>query len=239
MSDSEIHHLGAAYALDALDDRERAAFEAHLATCGICRDDVREMRETAADLAPLTSDPPPAGLRASVLDEIARTRQLSPLPDAVVRLSDRRSRRIAVAMTAAAAALVIAVGAFVVGSRAGTDFGDEVAEMMAQPDVRVAQLDGSGEGVVTVVWTGDEAAFVAAGLPATPAGTAYELWLIDGSGTPRPTRLLAAPEDGRIEAIVPLTGDADEPSAWGVTVEPGSGSDAPTSDVLYSAAVDA
>lgn len=239
MSDSEIHHLGAAYALDALDDRERAAFEAHLATCGICRDDVREMRETAADLAALTSDAPPAGLRASVLDEIARTRQLSPLPGAVVRLSDRRSRRIAVAMTAAAAALVIAVGAFVVGSRTGTDFGDEVASMMAEPDARVARLDGSGEGTVTVVWTGDEAAFVAAGLPTTPDGTAYELWLIDADGTPRPMRLLAAPDDGRIEAIVPLAGGPAEPSAWGVTVEPGSGSDAPTSDVLYSATVDA
>ena len=119
MSDSEIHHLGAAYALDALDVRERAAFEAHLATCGICRDDVREMRETAADLAALTSAAPPAGLRSSVLDEIARTRQLSPLPGAVVRFADRRSRRLAVAVTAAAAAVVWGVVVLAVVDVAG------------------------------------------------------------------------------------------------------------------------
>ena len=35
MSDIDIHHLAAAYALDALDSHERAAFEAHYpaATC--------------------------------------------------------------------------------------------------------------------------------------------------------------------------------------------------------------
>ena len=44
VSDIDIHHLGAAYALDALDERERAAYEAHYATCEICRTDVREFR---------------------------------------------------------------------------------------------------------------------------------------------------------------------------------------------------
>jgi anti-sigma-K factor RskA len=238
MSDSEIHHLGAAYALDALDDRERAAFEAHLSTCGICRADVREMRETAADLSRLIVETPPPGLRASVLDEIARTRQLSPLPGAVVRLGDHRSRRIAVGLSAVAAALLVAVGAFVVGSRTGTDFGDEVAALLSEPGAGVAQLEGSGGGTVTVVWNDDEAAFVAAGLPAPPPGTAYELWLIDTAGEPRPMRLLAAPDSGRIEAFVPLA-DGVAPAAWGVTVEPVGGSDAPTSDVLFSAPVDA
>ena len=60
MSDIEIHHLGAAYALDALDERERAAYEAHFATCDICRTDVREYRAAAAELASLTATPPPA-----------------------------------------------------------------------------------------------------------------------------------------------------------------------------------
>lgn len=237
MSDSEIHHLGAAYALDALDERERAAFEVHLSTCAACRDDVREMRETAADLSRLTAETPPPGLRASVLDEIGRTRQLSPLPGAVVGLGGHRSRRIAVALSAAAAATLVAVGGFVVGSRAGTDVGDEIAAMLSAPGAGVARLDGSGGGTVTVVWDDDEAAFVAAGLRPTPPGTAYELWLIDAAGEPRPMRLLATPDAGRIEALVSLA-EGSEPAAWGVTVEPAGGSDVPTSAVLYSAPVE-
>ncbi len=34
---SDIHHLTGAYALDAVDDIERARFEQHLAECEDCR----------------------------------------------------------------------------------------------------------------------------------------------------------------------------------------------------------
>ena len=74
MSDIEIHHLGAAYALDALDERERLAFEAHYSACEVCRTDVRDFRATAADLAVLTTSAPSPGTRAKVLAEIATTR---------------------------------------------------------------------------------------------------------------------------------------------------------------------
>ena len=53
MSDIEIHHLGAAYALDALDDRERAAYEAHFATCAVARKrTARSAALTCASTAP-------------------------------------------------------------------------------------------------------------------------------------------------------------------------------------------
>ena len=74
MSDIEIHHLGAAYALDALDERERAAYEAHFATCDICRTDVAEYRAAAADLASLTATPPPPDVKARDGDLAHHTR---------------------------------------------------------------------------------------------------------------------------------------------------------------------
>jgi anti-sigma factor RsiW len=40
VSGIDIHQLAAAYALDALDDRERAEFEAHYPTCPVCRPEV-------------------------------------------------------------------------------------------------------------------------------------------------------------------------------------------------------
>ena len=75
---SDIHKLSGAYALDALDDLERARFEQHLATCEDCRAEVAELRETAALLAETTATAPPASLRESVLAGISQVRPLPP-----------------------------------------------------------------------------------------------------------------------------------------------------------------
>src|SRR4051812_43369909 len=161
MSDIEIHHLGAAYALDALDERERAAYEAHFATCDICRTEVREYRAAAAELATLTTSPPPPDLKARIMGEIATTRQLSPLPTTVVRLSDRRSKRGLTAILAiAAAALFFVAGAVVLGGGDDDSFGDQVASMMEDPTFRVVELGGQGEGSFKVAWTAGEAAVI-------------------------------------------------------------------------------
>ena len=48
---SELHHLAGAYALDALEESERAAFEQHLASCDWCTVEVADFRATAAVLA--------------------------------------------------------------------------------------------------------------------------------------------------------------------------------------------
>ena len=44
---SDLHKLTGAYAVDALDDLERARFEQHLDECDDCRFEVAELRETA------------------------------------------------------------------------------------------------------------------------------------------------------------------------------------------------
>ena len=66
----DLHHLAAAYALDALEPDERAAFEAHYPSCEICSREVVEFRQTAAVLAAQTATPPPADLRAAVMAEV-------------------------------------------------------------------------------------------------------------------------------------------------------------------------
>ena len=80
---SDLHKLTGAYAVDALDELERARFEQHLATCDDCRAEVAELRETAALLADTVATHPPASLRESVLAGISQVRPLpprSPLP---------------------------------------------------------------------------------------------------------------------------------------------------------------
>ncbi|MFE2233554.1 zf-HC2 domain-containing protein, partial [Streptomyces sp. NPDC059442] len=77
MTPAEDVHLDAgAYALHALPPADEAAFEAHLATCEACRREVREFREAAARLGAADPMAPPPDLRARVLDEISRVRQL-------------------------------------------------------------------------------------------------------------------------------------------------------------------
>lgn len=75
----DAHALTGAYVCDALDAAERAAFEAHLATCDACAREVADLRETTAALAMAAAEPPPARLHAAVTAQIATTPQLPPL----------------------------------------------------------------------------------------------------------------------------------------------------------------
>jgi anti-sigma-K factor RskA len=233
MSDIEIHHLGAAYALDALDDRERAAYEAHFATCELCRTDVREYRAAAAELATLTAGPPPPDVKARVMGEIATTRQMSPLPPAVARLSGRRpSRAVTAILAIAAAALFFVAGAVVLGND-DDSFGDEMAAMMEDPTFRVVELAGDGQGSLKVAWTADQAAVIGGDLPEPGEDKRYELWMIDGGGA-HAMHLLDPAEDGQVRRLMAIEG---APSGWGVTIEPARGSTVPTEPVLYHAEV--
>jgi anti-sigma factor RsiW len=80
MSD-DIHALSGAYAVDALDDAERAAFEEHLAVCPACQNEVASLREGAALLAETetTLAQPAPELRERVLAGITMVRPLPPL----------------------------------------------------------------------------------------------------------------------------------------------------------------
>lgn len=75
---SSAHALSGAYALDALDDAERAVFEQHLAGCAECRTEVAGLREAAALIAETTAVEPPPSLRDAVLAQISTVRPLPP-----------------------------------------------------------------------------------------------------------------------------------------------------------------
>src|SRR5215469_12005333 len=72
------HTLAGAYAVDAVDQRDQARFEQHLAGCESCRQEVRGLREAAAALAAVTAVVPPTALRDATLQAVAQTRQLPP-----------------------------------------------------------------------------------------------------------------------------------------------------------------
>jgi anti-sigma-K factor RskA len=233
-------HLGAltgAYALDALDDTERVRLSRHLRSCTECRAEVDAFRETAARLASATATPPPARLRASVLAEVARTRQLP--PDSAVRA---RGRRPGPVLAAAAAALVVVGGAGLGASawswrqdaREAQQVVADVGRVLADPQrvVLDAPFGAGGEGRGTVVVAGDEVVVLADGAPAPGQDRDYQMWFI-AEGDIRPAGLMERTDDGRWwgHAAGIRSGDA-----VGVTVEPDGGSEQPTSDPVMAVA---
>jgi anti-sigma-K factor RskA len=240
VSGTDIHQLAAAYALDAVDDRERAEFEAHYPNCPVCRPEVAGFRETLSQVAAAVAVAPPVSLKADVMAEISATRQLSPLlPDSVIDLASHRRRRQGMlrTLTVAAALIVIAAGAFVVGrhSSGGDDYAAAAKAITDRPDIRKTTLRGTVEGSFQVAWSPSARKIVVEGdgLADPGPGKAYELWLIDAAG-PHAVQLLDKAEGQKVRRVITVDGS---PAQWAVTVEPEGGVDAPTSDPIFSGAV--
>jgi anti-sigma-K factor RskA len=91
--EADLHELAGAYALDALEEVERARFERHLESCSACTAEVSGFTAIATAMATAAAAEPPAGLRARVLADVAVTRQLP--PEVAGAAGQRRSRRAA------------------------------------------------------------------------------------------------------------------------------------------------
>jgi anti-sigma-K factor RskA len=76
---ADVHSLVGAYAVDAIDEQERAAFELHLAECPECRAEVASLVEAGAQLSLVSQTAPPPAMRAAVLAGIRTVRPLPPL----------------------------------------------------------------------------------------------------------------------------------------------------------------
>ena len=97
----EPHDLVASYALDALEEDERASFERHLAECERCSAQLAELQGSVGALAYAAEGPsPPAALRGKILDAARADR------GAEVMFRRRSWALPAVAAIAAAAAMV-------------------------------------------------------------------------------------------------------------------------------------
>ena len=233
----DLHHLAAAYALDALSDEERSDFEAHYPLCDVCAAEVADFRETAAALAAGVATPAPPDLKAQIMADIAITRQVSPLvSDRVVDLAEQRRRNVASRprfLAAAAAAVLVVVGA-IAGFGLRSSEPNEVEAVLMAPDARTLDLAGDQPGSVTVVWSPgeDEAVLLGSNLEPAGEGRDYALWLIDEEGA-NPAGLFEPNADGSIEIVIDLQGRS--PAAWGITNEPDGGSPQPTTDILFVA----
>jgi anti-sigma-K factor RskA len=249
LPDSQLHTLAGAYVLDAVTEAERAAFTRHLADCSACRHEIREFREAAALLGASNQAKPRPELKASSLRAIRHTSQLAPQgregeagprpptlgqpwPDG--QASRRRPQFLARVTIAAAAFLITAggvVGALMHDQMQQLSQSQRQSRMIAQvlnaPDRTMLTAKVSSGGQATVVLSKRQRAlvFTAHGLRSLPVTQSYELWLMGPRGD-RPAGMLAVQGGMAGPAVVSGFGAGD---MIGVTVEPASGSAAPTS----------
>ena len=184
----EVEELLGAYALDAVDDDERAAVDAHLAGCPRCRAEVDAHREVASHLAQ-SGAPAPDALWDRIADAIAGDTPppmrlvVGDAPDAVAR--KRRWWRMPLAVAAAA---VVAVGLVAAGVTIGSDDGsgrtelaDAALSAFESPTARTAELLGAdGDPVARVAVLADGAGYLLAGELPELDGRIYQLWGSDG-----------------------------------------------------------
>ena len=223
-----IHDLAAGYALDALDERELALFEAHLAECARCTEDVRSFQDTTAALAyGIGAYDPPADLRARVLEE---ARQQRPQQSVVV-LRPRRALRLAAAVAAACAIAAIGLGIWAASLSSSLSDERSAAEAHARAAAILAtdssqRLSLGGNGQVVRASNGDSV-LVARSFAAAPDGKTYEAWVIGKAG-PLPAGLF---KGGRVEVLL-LDKSVPKGGIVAVTVEPEGGSDKPTGVIV-------
>jgi hypothetical protein len=222
----ELIELATPYALHAIPESDLGDIERRLADAPpeVVRafdDEVRVVRETMAILSAGTAVDPPDQLRNRVLGVVA--------DDPVRELRPRRWQK---AVLAAAAVLVVGLGALGVGYALRPAPTPSTAEQVfAAPDVRTVSGPIPTGGTATLVFSRDRNAGVLVMNNVAPPeqGTVYQMWLV-GSGGAESAGTMDA------KAVAPSTtavlSDLGDSNALAFTVEPGSGSQAPTTPVF-------
>lgn len=250
-----LHALSGAYVVDALDDIERATFERHLPGCLDCQQEVASLREATALMADDAATTPPASLRSSVLAGIKNIRPLA--PDTTRPGAEReevapitagppektsgdgtvvplRRRQFHVGRLVAAAAVVVAI----VGGATYPVWNDNsnppaarqldpADKVLAASDAQHYSInfdDGSSASVVRSASEG-KAVLLTRGMASPPSGKAFELWLRNKDGVMKPAGMMTSGGDNKLL----LKGDSASATGVGITVEPKSGSDTPSS----------
>jgi anti-sigma factor RsiW len=245
------------YAISALDPDEARRFEAHLAGCEVCRQELASMREVAAELSWAVAAAPPPKLRAAVAEAIRHVPQdapqvepratplmLQPATDgstaAPTRLSPARKASLPALLAAAAVVAALALGGWAWSERQAaqqtaqqaTARAAELTRLLSAPDATMVTShirNGGTTGRVVMSASEQQAVFVAAGLPQLPPGKVYEAWAI--TGKPVPAGVFSAQE---ARAAVQLPPETVRAHVMAITIEPAGGSKAPTSSPIFS-----
>lgn len=217
----ELLELATPYALDAVSDDERAVIEravaaAPTAVADAFHEEVRAVRETLAAVSASTAVEPPSEVRTRVLAAIT---------------PPQRQSRWRAALLAAAAVLVVGLSALSVGlALRPTPTPSTAEQVFAAPDVHTVST-AIGGGTATVVFSREENAGVLVMNNVAPPkpDTVYQMWLIR-EGEPTSAGTMDAKTVG--PSTTAVLRDIGNATTLAFTVEPGTGSDKPTTQPI-------
>jgi anti-sigma-K factor RskA len=225
----ELRKLLGAFALDAVDDDERAQVEELVLHDPDARAELHRLQHAVAWLGHASPRPSPAAWDA-VATEMARdvaADAVTPTGDTTVVPIDARRRRprwLTPVAVAASMVLIVGIAIAVITTTSGGG-GRTTTVALAAPDGRVAvtaRVGADGHGRI-----------VSSALPAAPAGHEYQLWVQPAPTTSmRSAGLLGRDPDGR-RITVP-----GHPDRMAISVEPTGGSRAPTTNPVAVSGTD-
>jgi anti-sigma-K factor RskA len=251
----ELKADAAAYALGSLEPAERRAFEAHLAECVECADEVRSLQLVTGALAQSTPQRTPRPeLRDRVLGSLGPTLHDKPSPVQGGRI---------LRWLPLAASLVLTVGVGLYAGGLQTRVADlearlqeaivaanaadrQVVEartvavqaqsaMAVLAALDVARIDLAGQPAAPqararALWSRDRGmVFTVANLPPAPEGRVYQVWVVTADA-PISAGLLMPDAGGGGSAYFATAPDIPAPVALAVTLEPAGGVPAPTGE---------
>jgi anti-sigma-K factor RskA len=224
-NDPDLIALATPYALHAVPDAELADIERRLAAAPPAvaqafADEVRAVRETMAVMSATTAVEPPDRVRQQLLTQVSGES---------VRTVRPRVNRWQTIGLAAAAALVIGLGALAIGTALQPRPTPSTAEQVfAAPDVRSVSGQIPSGGTATVVFSREKNAGVLVMNNVAPPkpGTVYQMWLIDNKGSHSAGTMEAKNVTPSTTAVLSNLGDSQ---TLAFTVEPPGGSAQPTS----------
>jgi anti-sigma-K factor RskA len=234
----------ALYALGALQSDDRVALEKHLDSCAECRRELEQLRGDMALLAwSAAGAKPPARSRERLMKSVSRE------PRTVEAPSHRSWWLLAPWF-----AVVVLVGVAVFFWIRNDDFQKRITRIQQDFAAKEAQLEEAREIVATLtnkdaqrvtlvaaktppqpqgkaIYVRDRGRliFIASDFPQLPPQRAYELWLIPKAGSPIPAGVFKPDAHGSATIVNPPLPMGTEAKAFAITVEPDSGSSAPTS----------
>lgn len=258
--------LAEIYALNAVDDAERAAIEHYFAMAPAAErtafyERVREARETLA-ISFTAEAEPPSGLLDRILSSLPAQdagpgqQPGNPAPAAAApsagppespadelgsarRRREERRRPLGTRnwLVGIAAAAVIALGGVGVGAYVANQ-NDPFNQVMQAGDVREATVEVAGGGTATVAISPSKDAVVVRmkNVPPPPPGKVYQMWLIPKDGSAPVSQGLMDAEALSKPAVVKGIRAA---ASLGITVEPSGGSTAPTLPTVAAATLGA
>jgi len=241
----------ALHALGVLEGEERVALEKHLKGCAGCRGELERLRGDMALMALSAAGPvPPRRARQRLLEAVARE------PRAVTATA----RGGWWTLVPWVAAVAFGLGLVVLWLQ-NSDLQQRIAGLQSASAQQSAELQRAREVVSTLtatdamrvtlvaaktppqpegkaIYVRDRSSliFLASNFQALPAQKAYELWLIPTNGAAIPAGVFKPDAHGSATVINPPLPAGVGAKAFAITIEPESGSTAPTMPIVMMGA---